>query len=192
VISVGFEVLNAFTFITDFTRGQPPPSSVEEMSKFITAFCIDQIDKSTHKCNGDDLSVRQIFANTITNAVFQNYLATLLVGPALISRRPTQRQAYSTAFAAKLRANSILCRWVERKMLKPIPYWGESPENKMRRAKTLQYTQGYRLSKKRIMSLFKLRHDCFSKSKIFGMSSISLIPLNSAERGMGESARSVC
>jgi hypothetical protein len=55
-------------------KGQPPPSSVEEMSKFITTFCIDQIDKSTLDCKGNDLSARQIFANTINNAVFFNSL----------------------------------------------------------------------------------------------------------------------
>ncbi|KAM3085736.1 hypothetical protein ACMFMG_002801 [Clarireedia jacksonii] len=50
------------------SKGQPPPSSVEEMTKFITTFCIDQIDKATYNCNGDDLSARQIFSNTINNA----------------------------------------------------------------------------------------------------------------------------
>jgi hypothetical protein len=59
-------------------KGQPPPSSVDEMSKFITTFCIDQIDKSTCNCMGDELSARQIFANSINDAVFQSLFLKFL------------------------------------------------------------------------------------------------------------------
>lgn len=51
-------------------RVQPPLSSVEEMGKFITTFCIDLIDKSTLNCNGDELSVGQIFETSINDTVF--------------------------------------------------------------------------------------------------------------------------
>jgi hypothetical protein len=56
------------------SKGQPPPNSVDEMSKFITTFCIDQIDKDTWNGTKEDLSARQIFANTINSAVLQSSL----------------------------------------------------------------------------------------------------------------------
>ncbi|KAH8802534.1 hypothetical protein F5884DRAFT_738128 [Xylogone sp. PMI_703] len=46
-------------------KAQPTPISVDEMSKFITNFCINLIDKDTYKLERDELSVRQIFANTL-------------------------------------------------------------------------------------------------------------------------------
>lgn len=52
-------------------KGQAPPSSVDEMSKFITTFCIDQIDKDTWKLEEDELSARQMFANTINDKVLR-------------------------------------------------------------------------------------------------------------------------
>jgi hypothetical protein len=57
----------------------PPPSSVDEMSKFITTFCIDQIDKDTWNCTKEELLARQIFANTINDAVLQTHFYLYLL-----------------------------------------------------------------------------------------------------------------
>ncbi|QSZ35438.1 hypothetical protein DSL72_008308 [Monilinia vaccinii-corymbosi] len=52
-------------------KGQPPPSSVDELCKYITSYCIELFDKATLRCikrNNDRLSVRQIFSNSINDA----------------------------------------------------------------------------------------------------------------------------
>ncbi|KAI9646501.1 hypothetical protein NHQ30_004494 [Ciborinia camelliae] len=59
-------------------NGQPPPSSVDEMCKYITDYCIEIFDKPALLCKRDKydiscdkydrLSVRQIFSNSINNA----------------------------------------------------------------------------------------------------------------------------
>lgn len=65
------------------TKGQPPPSSVDEMSKFITNHCIEFINTSTMKSKYSDLTALQTFANYITNEVCQvkSYLRFHLLDP---------------------------------------------------------------------------------------------------------------
>lgn len=50
-------------------KGEPTPTSVDDMAKFITSFCIEFLDRSTIECNGVPMSARQIFAKSINDAV---------------------------------------------------------------------------------------------------------------------------
>lgn len=50
-------------------KGQPPPSSVEEMSIFIVNFCVDLIEERNWNVDTNGYSAHQIFADTINQKV---------------------------------------------------------------------------------------------------------------------------
>ncbi|KAG4034424.1 hypothetical protein MFRU_003g03880 [Monilinia fructicola] len=52
------------------SKSKPPPSSVDEMCKYIINYCIEFFDRPALECKRDKdmLSVRQIFSNSINNA----------------------------------------------------------------------------------------------------------------------------
>jgi DNA polymerase sigma len=50
-------------------RRLPLPTSVDEMTKFITTFCIEFMQRSKIKVVDEELSAKQIFANSINEAV---------------------------------------------------------------------------------------------------------------------------
>ncbi|CZR70264.1 uncharacterized protein PAC_20165 [Phialocephala subalpina] len=52
-------------------KGQPPPTSVDDMSKLVTTFCIEQID--IDRIGEMELSARQIFANTISKKAVEDF-----------------------------------------------------------------------------------------------------------------------
>lgn len=56
-------------------KGQPAPSSVDEMSKFIVQFSIDFINRATWYVETSEKSAMQIFADTVNEKVCSHVLS---------------------------------------------------------------------------------------------------------------------